>query len=263
MNRLHDAFQAWAASGADGALKRDVAVHASSCDVCRRTTAGLDALTLLDVGAAPMPSTALAGMIDEHDGPLLGLFRAVGGAIAVLTVVAGVAVLILSTLGGNDGGVARESATPAEGVLSGEARGPAESQPLPTPVEAGSFEDAGASSTTPPHIQDEPAAGTGVAPGIGTGGLLPPSAGPLPSFSTTGPSAAPGPSAPAISRPPAASPTFALPTSAPTPSPASPPPTPVPPPPSPAPTPEPTIAPTPSATPLLPSLPLPSEVPLP
>lgn len=250
MNRLHDDLQAWAAAGADGALRRDVAVHASSCEDCLRTTAGLDALTLLDVGAAPMPSKALAGMIDEHDGPLLGAFRAVGGAIAVLTVVAGVAVLILSALGGNGGGIARESATPAEGVLSGEGPRAAESQPLPTPVDAGSFGDAGA-PTIPPDVEGEPIPGASAAPGIGAGGLIAPSAGPLPSLSTTGPSTIPVPTAPTITRPPAASPTLALPTLVPTLVPATPTPTPIPPTPTPAPTavPPPTPAPTPELTP--------------
>jgi hypothetical protein len=206
-----------------------------------------------------MPSMALAGMIDEHDGPLLGVFRAVGGAFAVLTVVAGVAVLILSALGGNEGGVARESPTPAEGVLSGGApRGPAESQPLPTPVAVGSFGDAGSSPTMSPDAEAaQPGAGAGAPPGIGAGGPVAPSAGPLPSFSATRPSATPAPTPPAITRPPAASPT-ALPTSAPTPSPT---PTPIPPPPTPAPTPAPTLAPTPSPIPLPSLAPLPSELP--
>lgn len=263
MNRLHEDFQAWAGSGADRALKRDVAVHAASCDVCLRTTAGLDALTLLDVGAAPMPSNALAGMIDEHDGPLLGVFRAVGGAIAVLTVVAGVTVLILSALGGNEGGIAGESATPAEGVLSGQApREPAATQPLPTPVDAGSFGDAGSLPTMAPDAEGELGPGASAAPGIGAGGLLAPSAGPLPSFSATRPSTIAVATPPAITRPPAASPTFALPTLVPSPRPASPTPTPTPPPPSPTPTPAPTVTPTPSPPPPLPSLPpLPSELP--
>ena len=115
MNDLHDAFAAWLLSGGREELPRDVALHASTCPKCLGGAVAVDALGMVNPGAAELPPLRVAaGRYRRRR----ALAPAVTGAVAVLLVVAAGA-----TLGGilfnppRSAGVAAATPTPAEGVL--------------------------------------------------------------------------------------------------------------------------------------------------
>lgn len=250
MKTLHDDFQAWAASGASDTLKRDVAIHASGCDECLRTTAALDSLASIDLMAAPPPTHAPAVHPDEPDGPLLGVIRAVGGAAAVVVVLAGLAVLVIGSLPGDSPEAAEPELTPVENVLAGTG-GPGDGAPLPTPVAVSS------ARTIEPAASDVPIAGGASGPATRPGATPPPTSAGEPPL-TTPPTSAP-------TEPPTIPPSVGS-----TPSPVPPEPTPQPtqeptPEPTPQPTQEPTPVPTPEPTLIpipIPTEPLPTEEPI-
>ncbi|MDQ3345158.1 MAG: hypothetical protein M3473_02515, partial [Chloroflexota bacterium] len=73
MNDPHDRFQLWIAEGGRDELARDVAIHASGCASCLGAAAAVDAMSVIDLGAAPTPPrghVSSAGLGSRALGPL-------------------------------------------------------------------------------------------------------------------------------------------------------------------------------------------------
>jgi outer membrane biosynthesis protein TonB len=225
MNDRHQRFQAWLAAGAEGDPPRDVAVHASVCDTCRRSIAALDRLAAVDFGRAPMPvALALGGK--EFAGA--ARLASVAAAALVGAAILGSGVTQLFGTPRADGPVAQASDTPDQGVLGETATPRANASGAPVSPGESIDSTATASATT------QPVGGPTAKPGSPTR--------PSPTPRATTPGATPAPTVP-----PTAPPT---PTRTVTPSP-SPSPTPTPSPsPTPTPSPSPTPTPSPSSTPI-------------
>ncbi|HET6649281.1 MAG TPA: hypothetical protein VFH79_03905 [Candidatus Limnocylindria bacterium] len=234
MNELHDEFDAWIAAGAREEPPRDVALHASGCQVCLGLAASFDALLAIDPGLAPPPPLRAAPLSPLAGAPLR-IARSAAAAMAVMLVIgAGVIVGANALRPRESASVVEPSASPtprlAEGVL-GAATGPSETAAATASTSASPSSSASASPT--PTATPRPVAGAPTPRPTMGGGPPPASAIPATPVPTPRPTVAPT-SAPT-----------AAPTAAPTP-----PPTPTPTPsPTPTPTPEPTTPPTPPPTP--------------
>jgi hypothetical protein len=153
----HARFEAWLLAGESREPPRDLALHASVCDVCRQQIAAFDLLGGIDPGRAPLPPSR-----ESVRRPLGGLARAgrfaiaASGAILVATAAGfGAGQLIdlrggaPSTVGGNEtpgqevlGGSGGPSATATPARTASPEPSPTASPsptppPLPTPVSPG------------------------------------------------------------------------------------------------------------------------------
>jgi hypothetical protein len=169
---LHEAFDAWLTGGARDDLPRAVALHASACPGCLQAAGALDALTMIDLGAAELPPLrAAAGPADRRRG-------------LVPVTVASIAVLLVIGAGFVAGGmllrppdaprVAVATPTLAEGVLGGQG-GPQASttesatpsaSPTPTPTESVEASNAVSTAAPNPTMGGGPPLATPVAPPI-------------------------------------------------------------------------------------------------
>ena len=228
MNELHDKFDAWISAGADEDPPRDVALHASGCDICLRLAASFDALVAVDPGLAPAPPLRAARVSPLSRAPAR-LARSAAAALAVVAVVGAGALFGANALRPRSGDeIADATPTPqvAEGVL-GAAGGPTQAPSRGAGASASAPASGEASATPIPSPTPRGAAAVPASPLPTIGGGPPPaSAMPATPLATPGPTTAP--------------------TSAPTAAPTPPPPPPTP---SPSPTPTPTPSPTPTATP--------------
>ena len=235
MNELHDEFDAWIAAGARDDPPRDVALHASGCEICLGLAASFDALLAIDPGMAPPPPLRAAPLSPLAGAPIR-LARSAAAVVAVMLVIGAGAILGANALRPREAAsVADPTATPrlAEGVL-GAAGGPSDAA-APTASESASA-SATASLSPSPTSTPRPIAGAPTPNPTMGGGPPPASAIPATPVPTPRPTAAP------TSNPPPPTPT----------PPPPPPPTPTPPPtpsPTPEPTPTPTELPTPSPSP--------------
>lgn len=240
MNDLHDRFRHWIALGGRDELARDIAIHASGCASCLRGAAALDALSVIDLGAAPPPPAGSVG--SAVAGPRTDGILRIGSGVAALMVIVVAAAVAFGP---------RNSQAPTE------IGGPADGSP-PEAVLGGQLD-----RTPEPSPSPEASTTIALSPSIRR------SADPVGSFAAYSPTGAPQFFAPPVGTPrpvstatprppavtadptPTASPTSPLPASVtPTPTPATPSPDPTAPPTvSPTPTPAPT--PTPESTPQL------------
>ena len=85
MNELHDEFDAWISAGANEDPPRDVALHASGCDICLRLAASFDALAAVDPGLAPAPPLRAARVSPLSRAPAR-VARSAAAAVAVVAV---------------------------------------------------------------------------------------------------------------------------------------------------------------------------------
>lgn len=223
MSDLHDVFTSWLTAGARDELPRGVAVHASGCPGCRRAAGAIDALSMIDLGAAELPPLAIPSGRGARRG---GLLRAMAASLSVVLAVAAGVVAAGAVIGNpSESNVADATSTPAEGVLGGQGGPPqTESESAsPSPSASETPRDEPSPSMTPvpgtPQPQPNPTMGGG-----------PPPLTPAPAAAPT-PRPAPSPT-PRPTRTPA-------PTAPPTPAPS----------PTPAPTPSPTPTPLPSQSP--------------
>ena len=238
MNELHDEFHAWIAAGAGGDPPRDVALHASGCDVCLRLATSFDALFAIDLGLAPPPPVRAAPVSSLSSRPIR-IARSAAAAVAVMLVIGAGAIVGANAFQPRVTDAVAD-VTPApilEGVLGG-AGGPSLT-PSPTHSPAASASAEASASPTPTATPRPVTANATPNPTMG-GGPPPASAIPATPLPTARPTAAPT-SAPSVGPTPvpptpAPTPTPVPPTPAPTPTP-TPTPTPEPPPPTPEPTP--------------------------
>ncbi len=125
MSDLHDRFGAWLTDGARADLPRDAALHAASCDACRRDAAAFDALLASDPGAASLPPV-VAGRRPRAVLPPSRIIRTAAAVAAVLLLAVWVGIGAGSLLDGGRSGAGSTLASPTplgEGIL-GNAGGP-------------------------------------------------------------------------------------------------------------------------------------------
>ena len=127
MDELHDRFDDWLAAGAEGEPPRDLAVHASGCDACLRSLVAFDSLQAIDIGAAALPPLGMVAHAGREG--LARTLRYAVGTVAVVLLGTSVAIGASGLLRTAQLGSAQETASPAEGVLSGVPSAPAASQP--------------------------------------------------------------------------------------------------------------------------------------
>jgi hypothetical protein len=182
MSDLHEAFDAWLTRGARDDLPRAVALHASACPGCLQAAGALDALTMIDLGAAELPPLRVAaGPRDRRR----GLVPATAAAVAVLLVV-GAGIVAGETLlrPPDEPDVAAATPTPAEGVLGGQGGPQASATESATPTAS--------PTATPSESPEESTAVASAAPNPTMGGG-PPLATPAIPVVTPRPIATPSP----------------------------------------------------------------------
>jgi hypothetical protein len=133
MNEAHQRFHDWLTAGAEGDPPRDVAVHASVCDECRRSIASLDLLANVNPGLAGIPAKP-AGR--ERGG--VAIAGRLVGATAVLSSAAIFGVVVSQFIGvshANNDPVAQASPTPDQNVLGETATPQPSPEATPTPQE--------------------------------------------------------------------------------------------------------------------------------
>ncbi|HEX3219758.1 MAG TPA: hypothetical protein VHU77_07020 [Candidatus Limnocylindria bacterium] len=227
MSKVHERFQDWLVSGADGDPPAQLALHASRCARCQEAMAAFDSLDAIDTGRAGAPAAGETAVAR----PAASTWAALGLVAALLLGLVAIAGLPRTAPFG--GGSAEQLGKPQQQVLGGS--GPPASSSLPS-----------SSGSQPPSGSGAPlgSAAPSLAPGQTPGPFttqpssFPAIAGETPQATTPAASTAPG--------------TTAAPTAAPTPQP--PPPTPGPTPrvtPAPTPAPTPRVTPAPTATPSL------------
>ena len=124
---LHDRFDDWMAAGAEGDPPRDLAVHASSCDVCLRSAAAVDSLQAIDIGAASLPPRRMVAAADGDTAARR--LRYALGAVAVVLLATSLAIGASGLMRPAELGSDPEARSPGEGVLAGVPSAPATSQP--------------------------------------------------------------------------------------------------------------------------------------
>ena len=204
---LHHRFDAWLRAGAAGDPPRDVALHAANCPACRRATAALDLLPLVDTGRAPLPpSRPVASPAGLRVRP-----RVVASVAATFVVVAAGAWVGINALTPAGIGSGTGDETPDQEVLGGvlasgsatpsPAASPLPDSPTPEATSASASPSAdGASATAAPQVPPPPTHASFAA-------ATPTPAGQATPRPTQAPTAAPTPS-PATPTPvPTASPT--------------------------------------------------------
>ena len=118
MNEAHRRFHEWLSSGAEGDPPRDLAVHASVCDGCRRSIAAFDRLAGINPGLASMPAEPTG----SERGALATASRLLAATAVLLSAaVLGVGVSQLIGVEHSGGTVAQASPTPNQNVLGGAA----------------------------------------------------------------------------------------------------------------------------------------------
>ena len=147
MSDLHERFGDWLQSGARANLPRDVALHASGCDVCLRHAAALDGLLGIDLDGVPLPALRESAAPARTAATVqLGRFAVGAVVVGVLTVAAFARVSAPPDPGSNPDALIRGgSPIPrGEGTL-GEANGPSK-----TPSVAPDASDGPASADASP-----------------------------------------------------------------------------------------------------------------
>jgi hypothetical protein len=124
---LHHRYGAWLRAGAAGDPPRDVALHAAHCPSCRRATAAMDHLLLIDTGRAPLPPSRA---VMAPRGAPVGL-RVFAGVAAGIVVVAAGAWAGMSAMTPEGIGAGPGDETPDQEVLGGVIGG---ADATPTPV---------------------------------------------------------------------------------------------------------------------------------
>lgn len=237
MSDLHAGFDDWLSAGAADEMPRDLALHASGCELCLARASAFDALRGADPSAAPPPPLRVAAA--SRSGAL-NIVQVATGAVAVVVVMISGAIAGTALFSGRGPSVAGTVvSTPAEDVL-GDQGGPTVTL-TPTPGSGSSTGDPSVTAT--PTATPEPVVAGAATPFPTMGGGPPPAgatsgATPFPRTPTPRPTATTAPTA-GTTPPPSSTP---RPTPVPTPAP-----TPVPPTPTPVLTPVPTPEPTPVA----------------
>ena len=212
MTDRHDRFMVWLVAGADGEPPRDLAIHASGCEVCGPAIAVMDSLAAIDVGAAAAPSLPMSL-------PRSSRVRAAPVVVAVLalaTIGTSVAIGGFGLLSETPPTAGRPSPSTGEDVLAGvptepvATAEPSDEEPTPTPDESPS-----PSATQAPQATAEPT-GAQVPPVLHQPPAPPPV---LPPPATAAPTPRPATPRPPTPRPTSAPSPTPIPTAPPTPPP--------------------------------------------
>jgi hypothetical protein len=164
MTDLHDQFDVWLQRGAGATLGRDVAVHASGCDICLRLAAAFDALLEIDLDGVPLPAIEVSVTPARTSIPVrVGRF-ALGAAVASVLIV-----LAFNRFGAplepaaNQRGPTTGSAPPREGTL-GRAEDPSRSADASPDGTEGSTPSSSAAPTSTADRTPSPTFGGGTPP---------------------------------------------------------------------------------------------------
>ena len=79
----HERFRAWLDEGAVGEPARDLAIHAAVCPVCAGWVRAHDALTAIDTGLAPLPSSRPAAATVPGGLRRVGRYAAAAGGLVL------------------------------------------------------------------------------------------------------------------------------------------------------------------------------------